>query len=107
MIRENEISSAEAFFKTGTLRLRINGTDTDVKYYINRSGFHIQDFIKTDPIKEVVALMSTVRLFPSNGSFSNQSKLSRRGIGNNRILNPSFSRPDLLTGLRSVQPGKK
>lgn len=43
IIREYEISTPENFYKTGTLRLGLNDTSMDVKYYVNRNGFHVTD----------------------------------------------------------------
>jgi len=107
VIRENEISSEDTFFKTGTLRLQFNGTNIDVKYFMNKNGFHVQDFVRPDQARQNVPQTPTVRLVPTNRTLRNQRRINQRGIVNNRISNPSLIRGASLTGLKPVQPGKK
>lgn len=97
-IKEYEMSTEENFFKTGILSLSVNGTQQDVRYFVNNSGFHVSDMRGPAPIPPRANNPRRAR---------NQSS-GRGGITalNARVLNPSFSRPDLLTGDRSVQPGK-
>lgn len=146
------MSTEENFFKSGTLRLDINGTNMDVRYFVNSKGFHVNDLKRLDenqrPIASVpnppqrAALSPLQRLLGAlqptpvaNAPIQNRQALGPnpvqaqnggaarpinrivrnqadpRGVRplayNTRILNPSFSRPDLLTGNRSVQPGRK
>lgn len=43
VIREYEMSTEENFFKTGTLRIGVNNSAMDVKYFVNKNGFHVSD----------------------------------------------------------------
>ncbi|CRL05910.1 CLUMA_CG018883, isoform A [Clunio marinus] len=112
LIREYEISTPENFYKTGTLGLIVNGNPMDVKYYVNKSGFHVTD------VKQPTGSLIFDLLRPNTQS--RPAPVSRpaaagssRPVRNRpapvvpRVLNPSFSRPDLLTGNRSIQPGRK
>ena len=45
-IREYEMSTEENYFKTGTIRLGVNGTDMDVLWFVNSNGFHVSDLQK-------------------------------------------------------------
>lgn len=114
-VREYEISTEENFFKTGTLSLALNGTQMDVRYFINSDGFHVTGLKRpippVNPIPPQLSNVSTPRTVnrPVNRRpVRNQQQQSRNRVSlvNGRVLNPSFSRPDLLTGERSVQPGR-
>lgn len=56
IIREYEISTPENFYKTGTLRLGLNDTSMDVKYYVNRNGFHVTDLKSLDTVDSALPL---------------------------------------------------
>lgn len=103
-MREYEISDEDNFFKTGTLELSMNGTAMDARWYVNSKGFFISDLKRLSPSLDLnpapPALVSNSR------PVRNQPRVSGLGAVLNRVLNPSFSRPELLTGNRSVQPGK-
>lgn len=114
LVREYEISTEENYFKSGTLELALNGTLMDVRYFVNKDGFHVngikrpappaplplaQPLAQTNPLNNQVNLPNNIRPVRNQQPRSRQSLFSR-------LLNPSFSRPDLLTGNRSVQPGK-
>lgn len=112
-VREYEISTEENFFKTGTLSLSLNATQMDVRYFVNSDGFHVtglkRPLAQGNPNANAIpAATRPVNNRPlNNRPVRNQQQIRNRvGTTNGRVLNPSFSRPDLLTGNRSVQPGK-
>jgi hypothetical protein len=89
----------------------MNGTAMDVRYFVNRNGFHIADLKPQGTVRQnrpqVVPVQKRQQPEPTtaNRPVRNQIPLRQR-VPTNRALNPSFSRPDLLTGERSIQPGK-
>lgn len=104
IIREYEISTPDNFYKTGTLRLGLNDTSMDVKYFVNRDGFHVTDLKSPDGGEPALPLgLPAGRPVRNNRPVRNRPA---RATQPPRALNPSFSRPELLTGFRSVQPGK-
>lgn len=42
-IREYEVSTDKNFYKTGTLGLDFNGKQMDVRYFVNKDGFHVSN----------------------------------------------------------------
>lgn len=119
IVREYEISTEENFYKTGTIRLALNNTDMDVKYFVNSNGFHVSDIERPGVQKPVVSTPPKPSSAPKPTTVaSNRPQLnnrpvrnqqvrgSRPGSVNGRVLNPSFARPELLTGERSIRPGK-
>lgn len=46
VVHEHEMSTEENFFKSGTLRIDVNGTLMDIKYFVNKSGFYVADIEK-------------------------------------------------------------
>lgn len=115
VVREYEISTEENFFKTGTISLGLNGTQMDVKYFVNSNGFHVANLQKAGaPVvpnqpKPTLTTRASIVNRPTNARpvrNQQQQRSNRPGSVNGRVLNPSFSRPELLTGDRSVQPGK-
>lgn len=127
LVREYEVSSEDNFYKTGTISLGVNGTQMDVKYFVNRSGFHVTNLSKpaakpaatARPVPAVPSVNPSAPVnrpvpIPVNRPANNRPVRNRPQPGTNRpgavgaarMLSPSFSRPDLLTGERSVQPGK-
>lgn len=49
VIREHEMSTEENFQKSGTLRIDVNKTSMDVKYFVNKNGFFVTDIEKPLP----------------------------------------------------------
>ena len=47
-IREYEVSTDENFYKTGTLGLDFNGKQMDVRYFVNKDGFHVTNLKMQD-----------------------------------------------------------
>lgn len=110
IIHEYEVSTQENFFKTGTISLGLPGAQMNVKYFVNSRGFHVAN-LQTGPVGSLGTItakpnevaLSANRSIETNRIVRNQQ---RPGLVNSRVLNPTFSRPELLTGNRSVQPGK-
>lgn len=106
IIREYEVSTQENFFKTGTISLGLPNAQMDVKYFVNNNGFHVSN------LQRPAGAISNVQtkpneIAPATRPISNRIVRNQRpGAINSRVLNPTFSRPELLTGNRSVQPGK-
>lgn len=50
VIREYEMSTEENFYKFGTLRIGLNNSAMDVKYFVNKNGFHIADLQRPVPV---------------------------------------------------------
>lgn len=109
IIREYEISTKANFLKTGTISLGLPGAQMNVKYFVDSSGFHVANLqtvesLSTISTKPKEALQKEAnQIIETNRKVRNQQ---RPGLFNSRVLNPTFSRPELLTGNRSVQPGK-
>lgn len=47
-IREYEVSTDENYYKTGTLGLDFNGKQMDVRYFVNKDGFHVTNLKMQD-----------------------------------------------------------
>lgn len=91
----------------------------DVKFFVNKNGFHVADLQRPgvnqqqQPISGGVQRPFGPQVTPQRANppqlFNNQVTpvtQQRQSQPNGRVLNPTFSRPDLLTGQRSVQPGR-
>lgn len=46
IVHEHEMSTEENFHKSGTLRIDVNGTLMDIKYFVNKGGFYVADIEK-------------------------------------------------------------
>lgn len=129
---EYEIATEENFFRSGTLALNVNSTQMDVKFFVDRNGFHVLDLqgpkAPQRPQQQPTGVQrpfgplfnlgrANVRPVPLNPQQQpnrpNVNQLQQLPIANRqarnqneRFLNPTFSRPDLLTGNRSIQPGR-
>ena len=114
VIREYEMSTEENFFKTGTLRIGLNNSSMDVKYYLNKNGFHVADLKRpatvsvpaTVPIASipivipsVVPIPPPIQSVPVPLAARSIPGLSRQVINQQRSNQPAAS-PRLLTGER-------
>jgi hypothetical protein len=103
---EYEISTEENFFRSGVLRVNVNGTSMDVKFYVNKNGFHVADLQKVGApqplnVQQQNRLTGVQRPFgpsvqPQRGSQVPQQNF-RQPQQPTRFLQPTFSRPDQLT----------
>lgn len=117
---EYEIATEENYFRSGSLQLAINGTFMDVKFFVNKNGFHVADLQKPGSQQQLQPQSGGVQrpfgpqVTPQRGNNqvsqqpqgrpTRQQQQQQQQPG--RFLNPTFSRPDLLTGQRSIQPGR-
>jgi hypothetical protein len=104
------------------LALNVNGTQMDVKFFVDRNGFHINDLQRPRPqgqqqqqqqrpvgVQRPFGPPFTAGRAPENNRPvpNNFIRPTRQNVNQNqRLLNPSFSRPDLLTGPNSIQAGR-
>lgn len=123
---EYEISTEENYLRSGVLQLNVNGTAMDVKFFVNKNGFHVADLQKQVPQQQQPITGGVQRPFgplvvPQRGAFpqgnnaqftqqqqqqSRSTRQQQQQQSQGKFLNPTFSRPDLLTGQRSIQPGR-
>lgn len=121
---EYEIATEENFFRSGVLQINVNGTFMDVKFFVNQNGFHVADLQRPggQPLPQQPQSSGVQRPFgpqvtpqrgpaPQNINQPSPPPPSRparqqQQQQQQRFLNPTFSRPDLLTGQRSIQPGR-
>lgn len=95
IVREYEISTAETFHKTGTIRLAVNGTLMDVKYFVNSDGFHVNDLSrplvpKPAPVPIPVARITPIAAgIPSTVVPSKPNPANNRPVRNQQQLRPS------------------
>jgi hypothetical protein len=120
---EYEIATEENFLRSGVLQINVNGTLMDVKFFVNQNGFHVADLQRPggaqaspqpQQAQSGVQRPFGPQVTPQRGPVPpniNQpspppSRPARQQQQQQRFLNPTFSRPDLLTGQRSIQPGR-
>lgn len=86
----------------------------DVKFYVNKNGFHVTELQKTGSQQSVNAQQKpsgVQRPFgpfvqPQRGSQVPQQNFRQPQQTTGRFLNPTFSRPDQLTQPQPPQPGR-
>lgn len=112
---EYEISTEENYFRSGVLQLAVNGTFMDVKFFVNKNGFHVADLQipgtqqplqqpQSGGVQRPFGPQVTPQRVTNNQV--TQQRPTRQQQQPGRFLNPTFSRPDLLTGQSSIQPGR-
>jgi hypothetical protein len=89
------VATEENFFRSGVLALSFNGTQMDVKFFVDKKGFHILDLQKKSPSNGQQKLPKQTsgvqRPFGTNFNVQN------RNVQPQRFLSPTFPRPDQLT----------
>jgi len=111
IVKQYEIAPEENFFRAGSLNLQVNGTFMDVRYFVNSDGFHVGELQRqVVPVSQPQQQQQLPQQRPVaafNNNINNvQLNNQRQQPAINRRITPTFSRPDLLTGERSVQPRK-
>lgn len=114
---EYEISTEENFFRSGVLRVNVNGTFMDVKFYVNKNGFHVADLQRIGAQQPVNVQQQQQRpsgvqrpfgpvVQPQRGSQVPQQNFRQPQQATGQFLQPTFSRPDQLTQPQSSQSGR-
>lgn len=109
IIREYEVSTQENFFKTGTISLGLPGAQMNVKYFVNSNGFHVANLQRSAESVSAVTTKPNEVVLPGNRPIESNRIVrnqQRPELVKNRALNPTFSRPELFTSDRSIQPGR-
>lgn len=109
-VKEYEISTEENFFRSGVLQLFVNGTAMDVKFFVNKNGFHVSELLRSgvsQPVTQqqqrptgVQRPFGPFNVVPQRGVQNPQQNFrqpQQQQQQNARFLTPTFSRPDQLT----------
>lgn len=107
------MSTEENFFKTGTLRIGLNNSAMDVKYFLNKNGFHVADLKRPTvvPVASIPIVIPSVLPMPppiqpvpipAQPVVRPSTGISRQVRNQQQPGNRPVASPRLLTGERLI-----